>query len=169
MAFDWVELVRLIHILAAAVWFGGGMLGILIIGPSVAAAGEAGKAFMGVVMKRGGFAKIMGPASNLTVLAGLALYWQRGYHHAPFATASVSLVTIGGLIGVLVLAMGYLWGLPLQKKMAAIGKQVGPGGPTTEQAKQMAAMGATLTRMGHVTMGLVALTMVLMVGRNVFY
>jgi len=168
MAFDWVELVRLIHVLAAALWFGGGLLGILIVGPSVAAAGEAGKAFMAAVMKRGGFAKVMGPASQLTVLAGLVLYWQRGYHHAPFATTSVSLVTIGGILGVVVLVLGLAWGLPLQKRMAAVGKQVGPGGPTPEQAKEMAAMGKTLTRMGHVTMGLVALTMVLMVGRNVF-
>lgn len=169
MGFDWVELVRLVHVVAAAIWFGGGMLGILIIGPAVNAAGDAGKAFMGAVMKRGGFAKIMGPASGLTVLAGLVVYWQRGYHNDPFGTIPASLVTVGGIIGVFVLLMGYAWGMPLQKKMAAMGKEIGAGPPTPEQARKMAAMGATMQRMGHATMGLVGLTMVLMVGRNVFY
>src|SRR5688572_26877755 len=99
MEFNWVELVRLVHVVAAAIWFGGGLLGILIIGPSVQAAGEAGKAFMATVMRRGGFAKVMGPASILTVLVGLVLYWKAGYHEVPFGSISATLVTIGGVIG----------------------------------------------------------------------
>lgn len=127
MAFSWIELARVVHVLAAVVWVGGAIFGAVIVGPAVKAAGEAGRRFMEVVGRRGGPARLLGPASLVAVATGALVYWQDGYWREPFSTVSTAAVTIGGALGILVVVLGYTVGLPMQKKMAAVAAQIGPG------------------------------------------
>lgn len=166
MAFTWVELVRVIHVLAAVVWVGGGVFALLIVGPSVRAAGEAGQKFMAAVAKRGGPARLMGPAGITTILSGILVYWQYEYWQEPFLDAPRSVLTVGALLGFLVLAVGMSVGMPMQRRMQALAAQVGPGGPTPEQKANLDRHGARLSRFGIASTWLLVVALVLMAGRN---
>jgi uncharacterized membrane protein len=168
MAFAWVELVRVIHVLGAVLWAGGALFSLLFIGPAVRAAGETGQKFMQVVQRGGGPAKIMGPVSGVTVLTGFLLYWKRGYDRDPFGSSSTTILTLGALLGTAVFLVGMLYALPMQRRMAAKAKAFGATGPTPEQAAEMGRMGKRMMALGTAVTWLLLLTLVLMVGRNVF-
>ncbi|HLE47242.1 MAG TPA: hypothetical protein VI818_03010 [Candidatus Thermoplasmatota archaeon] len=168
MAFTWVELVRVIHVLAAVVWVGGAVFGLVMVAPNVKAAGEAGQRFMQTVMRRGGFGRLMGPAGATTIVAGVILYWQNGLWREPFATPAASALTIAGGLAIVAFAAGLGYGMPMQKRMAAMGKAVGPGGATPEQSAAMARLGGRLAKFGAMFVWTLVLVLVLMVGRNLF-
>ena len=163
---SWVEFVRVLHILGAVVWAGGAIFSLAVLGPGVKAAGDTGMKFMGIMMKRGGPARVMGPASIVTVLAGIIVYWQYDYHLDPFGTLSRAAVTIGGALGIVILVAGLAYGMPNQKKMQKIASEIGPGGPTPEQQAALAKLGPRMAKFGTVFTWLVIVVLVLMVGRN---
>jgi uncharacterized membrane protein len=166
MAFDWVELLRVLHILTAILWVGGAVFALIFIGPAVRAAGKSGQEFMAVVGRRGGPARVMGPISGITILTGILLYWQRGYYHHPFATGPVAALSLGALLGLVVFILGMGIGLPIQRRMARMAKGFGPTGPTSDQQATMARMGARAQALGKNVTWLLVATVVLMVGRN---
>lgn len=167
MEFSWVFLVRALHVTAAALWFGGSALGVLLIGPAAQAAGESGKGFMAAIQKKGGFARIMGPAAITAILTGLLLFYKYGYHRDPFGTIPSGLLTAGAIIGAGGWIYGTAFGLPLQKKMTRIMATAGAGGPTPEQAATMGRLQMTLARRGRLVAATTFLAFVLMAGRNV--
>lgn len=158
------EVVRLVHVLSAVLWFGGMVFGIAVVGPSVKAAGDAGKAFMGAVMRRGGFGRYMGPLGILTLLSGLALYWGRSYLDAPFANGPTIAVTLGAILALVGVGASYAINLPLQRRM----KELSGGAPTPAQAHEMATLGGRMAKAGIVMVTLMSIVIFLMVGRNLF-
>lgn len=166
MAFDWVDLVRVLHVLAAAIWVGGAVLGTIIIGPAVKAAGKAGQEFMKIIGQRGGFAKLMGPAGVLTILSGLVVYWQRDYWGGPFANGPAIVLSVSAILGLAAFVAGFAVGLPLQKKMGAMAAQIGPGGPSPQQQAAMESLGKKFTAFGHTITATLVVVLLLMAGRG---
>lgn len=109
----------------------------------------------------------MMPMAILTIVSGAVLYWARGFHAAPFATISTSMVTIGGVAGTLVLVVGCVYSMPQQRRMKELGASIGPDGPTPNQQRTMEAIGAGLTKAGLAATILLGLALALMVGRFV--
>lgn len=167
MDINWLQLLRFVHVVAAALWAGAAIFGFSVLMPAVKAAGPAGKTFMETVERRGGFGRYMMPIAILTILSGAVLYWERGFHEAPFATISASMVTLGGIAGTLVLVIGFAYSMPRQRQMKALTGTIGSEGPTPDQQETMAKIGAGLAKAGLAATILLALALVLMAGRFV--
>lgn len=167
MAFHVWEFVRLVHVVASALWAGAAFLGAVVVGPAMKAAGLGGKPFMEAIERRGGFPRVMMPLALTSILAGLLLYWGRGYTAGPVSSVPATLLTIGALAGIVTVVLGMAFGLPLQRRMKALAASFGPGGPTPEQGVEMARLGARVGRIGTVGTVLIGVALVLMVGRNV--
>lgn len=167
MDVHWLELLRLVHVVAAALWAGAAIFGFTMLMPAVKAAGPTGRTFMQTVERRGGFGRYMMPLALTTIVSGAWLYWERGLHEVPFATISTTMVTLGGIAGTLVLVLALAYSLPQQRRMKALGATIGPDGPAPDQQRTMEAIGASLAKAGLVGTILLGLAMVLMVGRFV--
>jgi uncharacterized membrane protein len=166
MSLEWEQVVRLVHIVAASLWFGGGVFMLLMIMPVVNASGPIGKAFMASAMRRGGFGRYYGSMALLTVLSGLILYVARGFHDRPFDTAADTALTIGGLLGILAFAEGLAVALPTELKLKRVVAEAGDGPPNPEQATRLDALGQKLGKASVRGVAMIGLAMLAMVGRT---
>ena len=160
------ETLRILHVLGAVVWAGGAMFALVILGPGVRAAGEAGQRFMKALGERGGPARLMGPAGIVTVLTGIGLYWQREWWREPFIDPVRTVLSVAAILGILVFTVGMAVGMPMQKRMARVAKSIGPGGPTPEQQSELKRLGQRVGVFGTTFSWLLVVVLVLMVGRN---
>jgi len=130
---------RLLHILGGAFWFGSAMMMSFFISPAVAATSDAGQRFMGHLVTRARIVTVISALAGLTVLAGAALYWidSNGFTSA-WTTSGAGLVFgIGGVFGFI----GFIFGLQIgtnTKRLVRIGSEV-QGKPTPDQMNQIQA------------------------------
>jgi uncharacterized membrane protein len=165
---DWVTAVRLVHIVAASLWLGGGVFTLTMIFPAVNTSGPAGKGFMLHVARGGGFGRFFGPASGITVLMGAILYWKDGYSKAPFGNTASIVVTIGAIIGILAFLEGVAITMPVGRKMQKLAKEVGPQGPTPAQGPEFAKLASKLNAAALRGIIMVSIVFLLMIGRLFF-
>lgn len=99
--------VRVVHVLLAAVWLGGMGLMVFFIMPAAEATGPAAGPLMSAIARRG-LNAFMGAVGGITVLTGLYLYWRFTGGFAPelSATPSAMVFGTGGLAGILAVIMG---------------------------------------------------------------
>lgn len=168
MAFDWVTLVRMIHVLGAGLWVGGGIFMLFMVMPTVAAAGPAGKQFMMAMLRRGGPALFFAPASLVTIITGGVLYGKLEYAQDPFGTAMNAAVTIGMIAAILAFLEGILVARPTGNKLKKVAAGIGPKGPTPEQAAEMERISGSMRKSAFVSVGLVVFAFLLMTGRTLF-
>lgn len=116
MEFNLNALLLTIHLLAAAAWFGAGWYERLMVHPVVHQSGPAGVAIIKRQMERGGGAKWFAPASMLTVLSGIALYWNLGID--PFSVSG-AMVTAGAGFGIVALGLGIAVHAPAERRLRA--------------------------------------------------
>ena len=98
---------RVLHILVAALWVGAAGLLAVVVMPAVGDAGVAGGPFLASLHRRKLHVFIAATAV-LTVLSGIWLYWEltAGFDLASVSSNSGLLFGIGGLCGLLALIMG---------------------------------------------------------------
>lgn len=168
MAMDWIALVRAVHVIAVVAWFGGGLFTVAMVLPAVRSAGPAGKGFMMAVLRKGGFGKFFGIAAVVGILAGATLFWKYGYHRDPFGTTPSTLLTLGAIVGLVAFVESLAVSMPNEAKMKKIVAQMGPGGPTPEQAALLERLAAKQAKAGVRTVSMVAVALVLMLIRNAF-
>lgn len=94
-----VALIRLIHIVAAFLWFGLATAQTFFIMPAAAAAGESGLRFMKVLNTRTSISKALPAAGGITVLAGIVLYLLGARNH--FTTTGNIVLAIGAIAGLI--------------------------------------------------------------------
>ena len=70
-----IWLLRIVHIVAGAFWFGGVIMMTFFVGPTVREMGEAGPKFVALLVRNRKFTTRMSIAAGLTALAGGILYW----------------------------------------------------------------------------------------------
>ncbi len=161
----YVLILRIVHITSGVLWVGSTMFLVLILEPTVKAAGADGGRFMSK-LGAGNMSKVISAAAGLTILAGILLY----IHNivvigGDWAKAGPGLVFgIGAIFGIAAIVIGGAMVGPLTKKMGALGKEIAASGgtPSPEQGQQMAALSERLGRLSRMALGVALIALVLM-------
>lgn len=154
---------RLIHIISGVVWVGATYTMEFFIGPSVQATGDAGRQFMQYFGLRTKFGSTMVVVGILSVVSGLIMYWNL-YQFRPEAmtTASVAVLTIGALFGIIALITGYIYqGRAIARMKILAGEiQAGDGPPSPEQMAEMGNLSKQLNTGGKISTILMTLALI---------
>ncbi|NJC97770.1 MAG: hypothetical protein FIB03_15775 [Anaerolineae bacterium] len=124
---------RFLHVVSGAFWFGSAMMMSFFISPSVAATSDAGQRFMGHLVKQGRVVTAISALAGITVLAGAGLYWidSAGFS-SPWTWSGTGLVFgLGGAFGLI----GFIFGIQIGtniNKIVKTGSEI-QGKPTPEQ------------------------------------
>lgn len=114
-------LLRVTHVLMAAVWVGATALMVFFVMPSVKQAGPAAGPMMGAMARRGlnGF---MGALGGTTVLTGFYLYWRftGGFDPAISGSRGAMVFGLGGVAGLVSVIIGGAIVGRNMKKMAGL-------------------------------------------------
>ncbi len=146
-----IIILRIIHILAGAIWLGGAVTVAFFLLPTVRATGPIGGQFAGALFQRH-LAEWLLVSGAVSIVAGLVLYWNF-YSAVPWDSFGPQVAyPIGGLFAVLALIIGVGIARPTASRLAGLSKAVQVQGspPTAAQAAQREALLARLA-------GLVAL------------
>ena len=144
-------ILRLIHVVGGAFWFGSAIMVGFFVSPTVAATGEAGQKFMASLVKNAGITKVIAAAGGLTVLAGLGLYWidSDGFTSAWTRSGPGLVFGIGGFFGLIGLIFGMQIGTNLNA-LVKVGSEV-QGKPTAEQMGKIQAAQKRLGVVGPIS------------------
>jgi uncharacterized membrane protein len=143
---------RLVHVVAGAAWFGSAFLFAGFIGPSAAETAPSSGALMSAVIKKRRFAKIIAGLAITTVIVGWVLWVKNALAYpsvGDWVTSSFGLVlTIGGVAATLAAYFGITGIGNNVEKLVDIGDEVAASGspPTPEQGARMAHLGAEIKR-----------------------
>jgi hypothetical protein len=169
MAFSGLGLLVLFHVWFAALWFGGGVFQVAVIGRGLMKAGPAGGGFIVALMKNGGIGRFFAISGLLTIIFGGILYGQEmqdGSIAGAFEGRGLWL-TLGAIVAVLAFIHGLAFNMPNERKLIALCKTIN-GPPTKEQAQQLQGLGMKLGKYGQHGVAMVGLSMLLMLLSRVF-
>lgn len=143
-------ILRLVHILSGVFWAGANFIMAGFINPSVkATAPESGK-FMQHLAQKSGYPRFAEITGWLTILAGLGLYWiiSGGFQASWFTSRRGIILTIGGLLAIAAMIIGYAVQKPAAKRLGALGKEIQASGnpPTPEQLAEIQAQQKKLSQ-----------------------
>jgi hypothetical protein len=159
-------LLRLLHIGAGALWVGAAVVVALYVEPTARATMPEGPRFMQAMM-RTTFRPFMTALGLITILAGIALYWQdsAGFTSVEWMASSAGRTFgIGGLFGVASLVLGLAFTAPTGARLAKVGAAVQAAGrpPTPEEGAQLRTLSERLTMAGRLNAGLLVAALLLM-------
>jgi hypothetical protein len=142
---------RLLHVVSGAFWFGAAMMMGFFINPTIAATAEAGQKFMGRLVQQGRVITALSISAGTTVLAGAGLYWidSDGFTSAWTSSNAGVVFGIGGVFGFI----GFVFGMQIGsniKKLVRVGSEV-QGKPTSEQMTQIQAAQKRLRIVGPIS------------------
>ena len=142
-----IQVLRLLHILSGAFWFGAVMFTARFLMPSLAAAGPAGGAVMNQIIKRGISQAMMG-AAIVNVLAGVWLMYlvAGGDMGAWMKTNTGRTLSLGAAFAILSMVVGMTMNTPAGKRLARIGAAIAQRGgpPTPDEAAEMGRLQARI-------------------------
>ncbi|HKH84410.1 MAG TPA: hypothetical protein VKA25_12045 [Gemmatimonadales bacterium] len=132
-------LLRLIHILAGAFWFGSAVLMAGFIVPTVRDTGRDGGRFVQHLMQQRRLPIFLGIAMLLTVLSGLTMYGRTAAatHGSWMGTPPGIAYGLGGLAAILAAITGSLVSGGAGRRMAVVGQSIGPTGPSADQQEEL--------------------------------
>jgi uncharacterized membrane protein len=141
----------LVHVFFGILWGGGAIAAGLYFIPSVLEAGPGGGAVMAGVMRRR-FPILMTVAASLVVLSGLRLYSMR-FSAAFLGTPEGIVLTLGAVVGLGAFFLGVFVQRPTAQRLGALGAKLSTEGapPTPEQAAEMQALRARLSKIARLT------------------
>jgi len=128
-----IIVLRLIHIIGGAFWFGSILLLVFFIVPSIRATAETGQKFLSYFLTKTLFGRVLGLSAILTSLAGASLYWidSRGFASGWMTSGPGWGFGIGGIFGIIALIVGNRFGSNLMV-LGETALQI-QGSPTPEQ------------------------------------
>jgi uncharacterized membrane protein len=134
----WV--LRIAHILGGIFWVGGALIMNFYIGPSVGATADAGRTFVGHLMGKTNFSKLMMAAAFTSVTAGAIMYWNdsSGFTSPWMKSGAGTGFTIGAVFALIGLVCGIMVGRN-SAALAQLGAQIN-GAPTSEQTQKIQAI-----------------------------
>ncbi len=139
----------LLHVFLGIFWAGGAIVIGLFVLPAVFEAGPGGGAVMAGVAKRR-LPTLMTYTGVIVVLTGLRLYMLR-FSSGWFASPEGVVLTLGGLLGLGALGIGSFVQRPMVQRMSMLAGQVAAGGgPTPEQAAELAALRTRVGKVGRI-------------------
>jgi len=135
-----IQVLRLLHILSGAFWFGAVIFTARFLMPSLAASGPAAGPVMAQIVKRGISQAMMG-AAIVNVLAGVWLMYlvSAGDVGAWMKTGTGRTLSLGATFAILSMIVGMAMNTPAGKRIGVITAAAGKrGGPLTpEEAAEM--------------------------------
>jgi uncharacterized membrane protein len=144
---DWIVL-RLVHVLGGAFWFGAVMTNFVFVQPAILGSGSDGQRVMVHVLRDRRFLDVVLGAAVLTGLAGGLLFWRDSNGLDPGVVFAVSGVgfTIGGVAGLLALLLFLFVGYPNTRRLIAIGSRLEAEGrpPTADEQAHLVRSQAAL-------------------------
>ena len=155
-------ILRFLHVVAGAFWFGTAMTMGFFVGPTVAAIGDAGPKFMGHVILKARLHTAIAISAGLTILAGVGLYWidSQGFTSAWTRSGPGVVFGVGAVFGAIGFIFGNILGVNI-KKVATIGSQI-QGKPTADQMSQIQAAQKTMGTAGPVSSFALIISMICM-------
>jgi uncharacterized membrane protein len=162
---------RIIHILAGIAWAGSVFLFVLYIQPSVAAIAPAGAPFMAELLGKRKFVNVLVALGSTTVIGGLFLYWHNWQAFGGFgdwiSSRFGAVITAGAVAAIIALGIGIFGTRPNVMRLLRLGRQVAEaGGPTPEQAAELARTQDRLKVFARTSLALIALSALTMaIGR----
>jgi uncharacterized membrane protein len=156
-----VIVLRLIHILSGAFWFGSVVTNFVFVQPAILALGPEGQRVILHVIRYRRFLDAVLGAALLTGIAGGILYLRdSGGLQLSFVFGASGIgFTVGGVAGLLAL-LGFIFiGYPTTKRVVAIGSQLEAERrpPTPEEQARLARSQAVLKPLGVVVLVLVGI------------
>lgn len=158
----YVLLLRIIHILGGAFWFGSAFALTRFVAPAVTLAGPEGAKFMQKLVLGTRFVVVTATAAGLAVLTGLLLYWRAsgGLQTEWMSTGTGVMFTIGAIGGITAFITGSAIGVN-SRKLVTLGASL-QGPPSPEQGAEIAALQGRLETLGAVTSILLLVTLIAM-------
>ena len=113
-------ILRLLHVVGGAMWFGAGFASMIWFSPAITAAGPAAAPAIMAVFQKRRMLQIMPLIALVTVLSGLRLLWivSNGYSAAYFATPMGHAYAIAGGLGL----FAFIFGAFVARRRAMQGK-----------------------------------------------
>lgn len=152
---------RIIHVGAAMIWFGGAIVSSFFLQPTVVALGAAGQPFMEHLMNRRKLGIFFPIVATLTVLSGAVLYWRDsdGLQLTWITSATGMAFTVGGLAAIAAFVGGAVLIGPGIAKQTAVKTELaaGDGVPTAEQRARLDRADGRLKLAGRIDMPLLLL------------
>ena len=144
---DWIVL-RLVHVVSGAFWFGAVFTNFIFVQPAVLAAGPDGPRVMVHVLRHRRFIDVVFGAALLTGIAGAILFWRDSSGLDPdfvFGPSGVGF-TVGAVAGLSALVAFVFVGYPNTRRLIAIGSRLESEGrpPTAEEQALLARSQAAL-------------------------
>jgi len=135
---------RILHIVAGAVWTGTVVAFALFVLPTVKATGPDGGKFMEQLVKLTGFPKVTTILAVITILAGILLMWElsAGFQNGWMGSRYGIIMSIGGSVALIAFGIGMGVNMPASNRMRQIGLEVAEAGgpPSEEQGAELAAL-----------------------------
>ncbi len=161
-----MTVLRLIHITTGAFWAGAACYLAWFVLPAVQAIGPAGAPFMQQLPRTRRLPQVMTFLSTLTILSGLWLYYisTSSLEAAFFSSRHATLMTIGGILGIISYCIATFFNLPTAKKLGKLGAQIAASGqaPSPEQAQQLMALRNRMMKATNVLAIVITSTVVMM-------
>jgi hypothetical protein len=157
---------RIVHIVAAAFWVGGGIMGAFFLNPTAQALGPSAQPFMDHLVKQRRMGVFFPVVATLTVVAGAFLYWRdSGGLRVEWITSPTGLAfTIGALCGIASLVLGGVLVGPSLGEQSAVRNELaaGDGVPTDVQRRRLERADARMRLANRVDLPLILAAVVLM-------
>lgn len=120
---------RVVHIVAAMIWFGGAIVSAFFLDPTAKALGPAGQSFMDHLINRRRLGMMFPMVAALTVMSGAVLYWRdsAGLNMTWIASPTGVAFTVGGLAGLAAFAGGAVLIGPSATDQAAVARELAAG------------------------------------------
>ena len=116
---------RLIHILSAIIWLGGGIFMAFFLVPAISASPDVIANVMAGLRRRRFFV-IQPIIATLTILSGLRLLWidSAGFAGSYFDSATGKAFSWGGLAAIIAYIISYAIAFPLNQRLGKLGPQI---------------------------------------------
>jgi uncharacterized membrane protein len=151
-----ILVLRLLHIVAAAFWFGALVTTVFFIEPAAEAFGADGERFLAHIASRRRLVAVLVVAAVITALAGAALYWiDSGGLNANWITTRTGLVfTAGAIAGIVAFFIPIVAFRPTLARLDALAKDQKMTGDAASERVMGRAVDARVRRWGIVQAGL---------------
>jgi uncharacterized membrane protein len=157
-------ILRVTHILAGVIWAGGAVASAAFVNTTAKALQQDAAKFMQHFNFVRRFPMWMGAAGALNVISGSWMYYRLFGDRIVFSNGYSAALTLGGILGLSALGMGFGMMLPAGNKLEALAKEVaaGDGPPSPEQAAAMGVLQEKLMRWAGMMTFLLVLAVVAM-------
>ena len=161
-----ILLLRLVHIVSGAFWFGAALTMFLFLQPTAQATAPEGQKFMLHLLRNRRFSEVVLAAGLLTVVAGSILFWRdsNGLQLAWMSKPPGLGFTVGAAAALLAL-LGFIFiGYPTGRRLVAIGDRLERERrpPTEEEQRALGIAQRTLKRVGVTVLALLIVAVISM-------